>query len=119
MNPDSKVRHLRRPVCAASSPGRRLSANWPGQIRGAGKTAECTVVDVSRRGAKLRVDDVPEDVAELWLAIEARGMIPASIVWRGRNQIGLAFHEDQAWVCEVSRQRFDPAAWLETASRAR
>lgn len=114
MSPDRKVRQLRRPAGAAPSSGRRLRTDWPAKITGDGKTVECAVLDVSGSGAKIRVEHLPEGLSELSLVLDARDTLPATIVWQRRNQIGLSFPEEQEWVYEISKQRFDPAAWLRT-----
>jgi hypothetical protein len=108
----SNVRRLRRPSGSAASSGRRLRANWPAQLRVGDGRKECTVCDVSGGGASLRISDVPEQ-ALVWLVIDNVPPIPASVAWREDGQAGLSFAVEQAWVLDLSRQRFNPAAWIE------
>lgn len=113
-----KVRHLRRPADASLFFGRRLRANWLAQIECAGKTVECIVLEVSSNGAKLQTTHSLKGLAELSLVLEGRDAISATIMWQRKDQIGLLFHEDQKWVLELFKQRFDPAAWVQTSCRA-
>jgi len=108
----STVRRLRRPPGSATSSGRRLRANWPAEIKVAGGRAACTVIDVSGAGANLRVSHLPEQ-AMVWLLIDKLPPIAASVAWREDGHAGLAFAEEQRWVLDMSRQRFDAAAWIE------
>jgi hypothetical protein len=78
----------------------------------AGGRNPCTVVDVSGAGANLCVSNLPEQ-ALVWLVIDNVPPIAASIAWRQKGHAGLAFAEEQNWVLDLSRQRFNPAAWIE------
>jgi hypothetical protein len=108
----SNVRRLRRPAGSAATSGRRLRANWPAELKVGGGRAACTVVDVSGAGANLRISHVPEQ-ALVWLMIENLPPIAASVAWREGGHTGLAFAQEQEWVLNLSRQRFNPAAWIE------
>jgi hypothetical protein len=108
----SNVRRLRRPV-TANAAGRRLRANWPAELKVGGGRAACTVVDVSEAGANLRISHVPEQ-ALVWLLIENVPPISAAVAWRGDGRAGLVFVEEQRWVGDLYRQRFNPAAWIES-----
>ena len=110
--PEQKVRRFRRPN-AMGSPGRRFCANWPAEIRAEGRTLNGRVVDISSGGAQLELKEFPCDSAQFWLAIEHSEPIRAEIAWRKRNQAGIRFVEEQAWVLQLYERRFNPAAWLE------
>ncbi len=110
--PGLNVRTLRRP--AGSSPGaaRRFRANWPAELRGGGVRIPCTVVEISSGGASVKIAGIPSGAAQLWLVIDKVAPIAAAVAWRERGRAGLRFIEEQAWVAESYRQRFDPAAWM-------
>jgi hypothetical protein len=107
----SNVRKLRRSGTGPSA-GRRLRANWPAELRTDGTKAHCTVVDVSSEGANLLIDAPLSGDAPLWLIVENVGPIAASVAWQQENRVGLCFLEEQEWVFQASKKRFDPAAWL-------
>jgi hypothetical protein len=107
----SNVRKLRRSGTGPSA-GRRLRANWPAELRTDGTKAHCTVVDVSSEGANLLIDAPLSGDAPLWLIVENVGPIAASVAWQQENRVGLCFLEEQDWVFQASKKRFDAAAWL-------
>ena len=72
------------------------------------------VMDVSSDGANLIVESPLSGDAPLWLIVKNVGPIAAQIAWRDKGRVGLCFLEEQDWVLQVSKQRFDPAAWLKS-----
>jgi hypothetical protein len=110
---ECNVRKLRRSGTGPST-GRRLRANWPAELRNNGTTTNCIVVDVSSDGANLLVESPPSGDAPLWLIVENVGPIAAVLAWQEEGRIGLHFLEEQEWVFQVCKQRFDPAAWLKS-----
>jgi hypothetical protein len=110
----NNVRRLRRPSGNNAAPaGRRLRANWPAEIRVNGERKPCTVIDVSSGGAHLRLPHVTDGSATVWLIIDNAAPIPAAVAWRDKGRTGLRFSEEHNWVTELTRQRFDPTAWIE------
>lgn len=109
---EETVRYLRQPAGAVSSPGRRLRANWPAEIRRAGHCQPCTVVDISRAGARLRLEKAPDPCEQVWLIIANIGPIAAEVAWRRGADAGLHFFKDQQWIPQLVATRFDAAAWL-------
>ena len=73
------------------------------------------VMDVSKDGANLLVESPLTGDAPLWLIVEKVGPIAAQLAWQGKSQVGLRFLEEQEWVHQVCKQRFDPAAWLKSS----
>ena len=108
---EGNVRKLRRSGTGPST-GRRLRANWPAELRTNGEKTACTVADVSNDGANLLVESPISGDAPLWLIVENVGPIAAVLAWQENGRAGLRFLEEQEWVLQVSKQRFDPAAWL-------
>jgi hypothetical protein len=71
------------------------------------------VMDVSKDGANLLVESPLSGNAPLWLIVEKVGPIAAHVAWQEKSRVGLCFLEEQDWVHQVCKQRFDPAAWLQ------
>jgi hypothetical protein len=105
---------LRRQSSAKLSAGRRLRVNWRAKITAGTSRTECTVINISHTGACLSLGNVTDNVP-LWLTVDRKSPIPATIVWRKRDCVGLRFRKEQTWVDDTSDQRFDPAAWLRDA----
>ena len=110
----SNVRKLRRCGTGPSN-SRRLRANWPAELRTNGEKAQCMVMDVSSDGANLFVESPLSADAPLWLIVENVGPIAAQVAWQEQGHVGLCFLEEQEWVHQVSKQRFDPTAWLKNS----
>ena len=108
---ECNVRKLRRSGTGPST-GRRLRASWPAELRSNGAKTNCTVADVSSDGAHLLVESPISGDGPLWLIVENVGPIAAVLAWQEKGRAGLHFLEEQEWVFEVCKQRFDPAAWL-------
>lgn len=108
----SNIRTLRRPANVGSSAGRRLRANWPAKIKAGPTRSPCTLIDVSSTGACIALDRAVEEDVPFWLTIEKMAPISATIVWRKGCHVGLRFLDEQQWISETYKQRFDPAAWL-------
>jgi hypothetical protein len=90
-----------------------MRANWPAEIRINGERKPCTVIDVSSGGANLRLPRLADESATVWLVIDNAAPISAAIAWRDKDSTGLRFSEEQNWVTELTRQRFDSTAWIE------
>ena len=110
----SNVRILRRQAKAKVASNGRLRVNLPAAIVTSADRTQCTVINISPAGACLAAGNV-EDTVPLWLIVDRKRPIPATIVWRKRDCVGLRFRTPQSWVDDASEQRFDPAAWLREA----
>jgi len=107
------IRPLRRPEGRPGEASRRLRANWPAELRAeGGLRIKCTVIDLSSAGARIRFEGAPGDIGEARLVIDRLPPIAAALAWRRRDQAGLRFATEQAWVLDLVAERFDPAAWL-------
>jgi hypothetical protein len=103
---------LRRPAGSAASAGRRYRANWPAELRSAEGHIPCTVIDISRNGACLRLENPSPNTTTLYLIIRSYAPIPAAPAWRKNAFLGLRFLREQPWVMESCGKRFDPTAWI-------
>ena len=108
----SNVRTLRRPAGSAASAGRRFRANWPAELRGAGIRVPCTVIDISSVGACLRLEEAVPQNGAFRLVIANVAPIAVTAAWRKNMLLGVRFADEQSWVSENQRKRFDPAAWI-------
>ena len=104
------IRPLRRPASVIG--GQRRPANMPARIKIGSTRTTCTVKDVSSSGACLTLDDVMAEDVSIWLIIGNLPPIQATAAWRKSNRIGLRFHQDQQWLEQDHKDRFDPTAWL-------
>lgn len=110
----SNIRRIRRPAHNPVSPGRRLRANWPAEMRFGGTRIPCHVLDISTGGAKLKLVGVlPNDLSRVWLIAGTIGPIAAEPVWRKREMLGLRFLQEQPEIARMQTRRFDATAWLE------
>ncbi|MGH7073038.1 MAG: PilZ domain-containing protein [Stellaceae bacterium] len=111
----NNVRRIRRPAHKPSSPGRRMRANWPAELRCGPVRISCYVVDISVGGAKLRIAGVlPWNVINAWLIVEPFGPIYTETVWRKHEWLGVRFFEDHPEIGHLKTRRFDAASWIET-----
>jgi hypothetical protein len=113
--PVSNIRTLRRSAAGENGP-RRVRTNWPARIKAGSRRASCTVIDMSGAGACLSCTGRLEQGDPMWLVIDRFPPISATVAWRNRDRAGVRFRENQDWFARVQKQRFDPAAWLETES---
>jgi hypothetical protein len=80
----------------------RTGVSWPGTLETSAETVECTVVNLSANGARLKLG-VPLTVNN-WsgtLTIPSLGAFKARVAWstpRGANEIGLTFQDPPAAV---------------------
>jgi hypothetical protein len=79
---------------------RRASAKMDGCLDVDGRLFACVITDVSAGGAQL-LADVPHDLEEVHLEIEAFDSFEGRIVWRTDTRVGLEFTQD---VAEVTRR---------------
>jgi hypothetical protein len=94
------------PVAAVLRPAqtrrrhRRTAAKIDGCIDFEGRLFACVITDVSASGAQL-LADVPPELEDVHLEIEAFDSFDCRIVWRTDTRVGLEFTHD---VAEVSRR---------------
>lgn len=74
----------------------RVLTSLGAQILCGGQAIECTVRDISPRGARLRVPNPQAVPPEFELVFRDSGRTrPARIRWRGRAEIGIAFTRER------------------------
>jgi hypothetical protein len=70
------------------------------------------VIEISSGGASVKAAGIPTGANQLWLVIEQIAPVQAALAWRERGLVGLRFTEEQPWVAESYRRRFDASAWV-------
>jgi hypothetical protein len=113
------VRRLRRPESAHASPGRRWKTKWPGEIDSSGGRVPCTVTDISSWGAQVSLEAVPGAEERVTINLDCIGAIPARVVWRRANVLGVQFLEQQSWIRRLHARRLDPGTWQVPAGEGR
>jgi hypothetical protein len=108
---EPNIRWLRRPENDGSAPGRRWKTDWPAELSSPQGRQSCIVLDISSWGARLRLEAAAEVPERVSLVIDGIGAIPAEIVWRRVDGLGLQFLEQQAWIRRLYTRRLDPLAW--------
>jgi hypothetical protein len=103
------IRPLRRP---ASICGRRARANLPMALKAGAERVSGRVVDISPQGAKVSVPMGLNIEANIWLVMENVPPIKGVVVWRNKEFTGVKFRDQQDWVGEDFKNRFDPTSWL-------
>jgi hypothetical protein len=103
------IRQLRRPANAA---GRRVRANWPAAVKAGDTRAACRVIDISADGARVTASDGLNLETSVWLVMDHVPPVKGVVVWRDKNCIGVRFRDQQDWVQDDFKNRFDPAGWL-------
>jgi len=63
----------------------------------------CDVIDLSAGGARIRPVDPLPDAPMLALGLNRFGLLPAQVVWRDRDEVGLRFLQSPAEVSRVMR----------------
>jgi hypothetical protein len=105
------VRQLRRP---ADAYGRRVRANWPAAVKAGDTRSACRVIDISADGARVTASGELNLEASVWLVMDHAPPVKGVVVWRDKNCIGVRFRDQQDWVQDDFKNRFDPAGWLPT-----
>jgi hypothetical protein len=103
------IRPLRRPATVS---GRRARANLPMALKAGSERVAGRVVDISPHGARLSVAMGLNLESPVWIVMEHVPPIKGVIVWQGREFAGVKFRDQQDWVQEDFKSRFDPTNWL-------
>jgi hypothetical protein len=96
-----KVRRLRHPVKATTLLHRRWLARWPAELRTANGGIACTVENVSRHGARLRIGAAQIPDGNVCLVVRDFGPLVAEVVWRRRDRAGVQFKSSQPWALDL------------------
>jgi hypothetical protein len=75
----------------------RWATWWPAELRGSGGRIACTVEDISRHGAKLRIGAAQIADENVWLVVGEFGPIAGRVRWRCRDHAGVQFNASQPW----------------------
>ena len=90
-----EIRHPRHPISSTTVLHRRWATRWTAELRSSNGRIACTVEDISRRGAKLRIGASQIAYDNVWLVIRDFGPIAARVRWRSRDCAGVQFNSNQ------------------------
>mgnify|MGYP001161526678 CR=1 FL=1 len=81
--------------------GRRWNVVWPATYTVEGQTVACTILDLSRTGARIEGAGLRPFDAVLTLRCEHFGALDARVMWVRGGKAGLRFEHPQAEVVEL------------------
>jgi hypothetical protein len=118
MSDDSeKIRPLRHPVSSTTVLHRRWVTRWPAELRTSNGGIACTVEDISRRGAKLRIGTAQITDDNVSIVIGDFGAVAARVVWRLRDRAGVQFNSSQPWVLDLVMKAAKDNLWPPRTAR--
>lgn len=97
---------------SAAVSGRRARANFPIALKAGSERVSGRVVDISPQGARVSVPMGLSLGSNVWIVMEHVPPIKGVVVWHGGEFTGVKFRDQQDWVQEDFRSRFDPTNWL-------
>jgi hypothetical protein len=112
-----RIRPLRHPVKASTVLHRRWATRWAAELRTSDGMIACTVEDISRHGAKLRIGAAQISDANVWLVIRDFGPVAARVVWRRRDHAGVQFNSSQPWVLDLVMKAAKDNFWPPRTAR--
>src|SRR6185437_1174419 len=84
------VRYLRMPSAPATDSATRFAVNWSGTLTTGQTQIPCSVLNISPRGAKVRLHDtLPPYASKVWLITDFLGPLPAVPTWGNGGDLGL------------------------------
>jgi hypothetical protein len=105
------IRPLRHPVKANTVLHRRWVTRWAAELRTSNGGIACTVEDISRHGAKLRIGVAQVADENVSLVIGDFGPVAARLVWRVRDRAGVQFKSSQPWVLDLVMKAAKDNQW--------
>jgi hypothetical protein len=81
---------------------RRRATHWAAELCSAGGRAACTVEDISRHGAKLRIGAAQIADETVWLVVGNFGPIAGRVRWRHQDCAGVQFNATQPWGLDLA-----------------
>jgi hypothetical protein len=112
-----KIRPLRHPVSSTTVLHRRWVTRWPAELRTPNGAIACTVEDISRHGAKLRIGAAQGADENVLLVIGDFGPVAARVVWRVRGRAGVQFNSSQPWVLDLVMKAAKDNQWPPRTAR--
>ena len=112
-----RIRPLRHPVKANTVLHRRWATRWTAELHSPDRVIACTVEDISRHGAKLRIGAAQIADENVWLVIRDFGPVAAQVVWRLRDRAGLHFNSSQPWALDLVMKAAKDNFWSPRTAR--
>lgn len=79
----------------------RTSVLWSGKLHSAGQMVNCTVLNISARGAQVRCETLYDFGLNVILYIDGLGELAATVVWQNGATVGIAFQNDPRHIARV------------------
>lgn len=79
----------------------RKNVIWAGQLDANARQLDCTILDVSLGGARIRLNEEVPSLGPLALLCERFGTFHAEVMWEADHMAGLRFLESQVRVAET------------------
>ena len=79
----------------------RTSVLWSGKLHSAGQMVDCSVLNVSARGAQIRCEKPCEFGLNVILYIDGRGELAGTLLWQNGTTLGIAFQNDPGHIARV------------------
>ncbi len=83
----------------------RTSVMWAAKLHLKTQTVNCVVLNISPDGAKIRLENIPDEMSPLTLHVDRIGDLPGEVVWQEGAMIGISFRESPS----VVARRIEPA----------
>jgi hypothetical protein len=80
----------------------RRETRWAAELRSSGGRTACTVEDISRHGAKLRIGAAEIADEKVWLVVGDFGPIAGRVRWRHGDRAGVQFNASQPWGLDLA-----------------
>jgi hypothetical protein len=106
-----KIRPLRHPVKSTTVLHRRWMTHWAAELLSIDGRIACTVEDISRHGAKLRIGAAQIADENVCLVVGDFGPVAARMVWRHRDRAGLQFKSSQPWALDLVMKAAKDNRW--------
>lgn len=81
--------------------GRRWNVVWPASLVAGGREYPCTILDLSRTGARIEGNGLPKAEGPTMLRCEHFGALEAHVKWVRGTKAGLRFERMSADVMEI------------------
>ena len=79
----------------------RKNVLWAGQLDANARKLDCTILDVSLDGARIRLDEEVPSRGPFTIACDRFGTFHAEVSWEGGGVAGLRFLEPQTRIAET------------------
>jgi PilZ domain len=112
-----RIRRLRHPVKSTTILHRRWAIRWTAELRTSDGRIACTVEDISRHGAKLRIGGAQVADENVCLVIGGFGPVAGRVMWHRRDRAGVQFNSGQPWILDLVMKAAKDNRWPPRTAR--